>query len=227
MDLLVKVEAAIDGAGKVTWDFTSLDPATGAKTTDAVAGFLPPNADARRRARAASSYAVSPKAGIASGTDDRRRRLDRLRHQRRDRHQRLVEPDRRRRADRVRDARRRASCAGIAVAWSGTDAASGVALLRRLGVDDGGAWTPWQHADHRDVGRVRRRRPATRTGSTSRPATSPATSRAPTAATRAARPPSAPRRRPAAAATARRWRGGVDPPPPGGGGDARRPSSRG
>ncbi len=43
-NLLVNIDAGLDNAtGIVTWRFTSLDPATNQPTTDARAGFLPPN----------------------------------------------------------------------------------------------------------------------------------------------------------------------------------------
>lgn len=43
-NLIVRLNASLDEAtGVVTWRFVSLDPATGLPTTDALAGFLPPN----------------------------------------------------------------------------------------------------------------------------------------------------------------------------------------
>ena len=60
-DWLVKVEAALSGA-TVTWKFTTLDPQTLAKTTDVLAGFLPPSGEG------SAGYSVAPKAGIATGT---------------------------------------------------------------------------------------------------------------------------------------------------------------
>ncbi len=44
-DLVVRVEADLDGSGLLTWEFTSLDPETLEPTTDPTAGFLPPNDD--------------------------------------------------------------------------------------------------------------------------------------------------------------------------------------
>jgi hypothetical protein len=44
MDLLVHVDAGVDlTTGRLTWRFTSLDPATGALPEDPFAGFLAPN----------------------------------------------------------------------------------------------------------------------------------------------------------------------------------------
>ena len=77
--------------------------------------------------------ASSPSAGVATGTVDRQRRVDRVRHQRGDRHQRVVERDRRS-SRRWRGERRRRRGLRRDVAWSGADAGVGHRVLRRLGV---------------------------------------------------------------------------------------------
>jgi hypothetical protein len=69
----VKVEVAFDaGTGGITWSMTSLDPATGGLVADLIAGFLPPN-DATHRGEGWLTFAVRPKAGLATGTEIRNR----------------------------------------------------------------------------------------------------------------------------------------------------------
>ena len=134
-DWLVKVEAALSGT-TATWKFTTLDPQTLAKTTDVQAGFLPPSGEG------AVAYSVAPKAGIATGSaiagsasivfdtnapivtnvwsnliDD-------------------VAP-----TGSVTSAK---GCDGLTVAWSGTDATSGVGSYDVWAAVDGGAFSPWQ-----------------------------------------------------------------------------------
>jgi hypothetical protein len=63
LNVLLSVTASIDSsASKITWSFTSLDPATGLPVTDPLTGFLPPGAGG------SVSFIALAKAGLATGT---------------------------------------------------------------------------------------------------------------------------------------------------------------
>jgi RHS repeat-associated protein len=66
--LYVKVRAALDSTTRtVTWTFTSIDPATGLPTTDAAAGFLPPDTKSPE-GEGFVSYTVKPLSSVKTGT---------------------------------------------------------------------------------------------------------------------------------------------------------------
>ncbi|MFN0018520.1 MAG: RHS repeat-associated core domain-containing protein [Pirellulaceae bacterium] len=68
LGLWVDFEAGVNlSTGLATWKFTSLDPATGDLTEDALAGFLPPNVTAPL-GEGFVSYLIRPKAALVSGT---------------------------------------------------------------------------------------------------------------------------------------------------------------
>ena len=144
-DLLVKVEAALDsGTAKATWTFTSLDPATGQATTDALAGFLPPDAHPPA-GEGDVSYAVSPKAGISTGvsiagsasivfdtnapivTNVWSNLIDDLAP-----------------GGSVSSVAPASACGALDVAWSGSDATSGIESYDVWVSEDGDAWRPWR-----------------------------------------------------------------------------------
>ena len=67
LGVVVEIGASLDLAqGKVTWEFTSIDPATGDLPWDPYIGFLPPNTNGII-GQGFVSYTIKPKAGIASG----------------------------------------------------------------------------------------------------------------------------------------------------------------
>ncbi|HYI45079.1 MAG TPA: hypothetical protein VE174_06390, partial [Actinomycetota bacterium] len=66
-DLIVRIEAELDG-NELTWFFQSLDPVTMEPTTDAEAGFLPPNDDPPE-GEGSVSFSVSADAGLPSGSE--------------------------------------------------------------------------------------------------------------------------------------------------------------
>jgi Calx-beta domain len=143
-DLLVKVEAALDsGTGKVTWTFTSLDPETGQPTTDARAGFLPPDTHPPD-GEGIVGYAVAPKAGIASGTKiagDASIVFDTNAPLVTNVWSNLIDDDA---PSGSVTSVEPASCGALDVAWSGADATSGVASYDVWVSKDGGTWWPWR-----------------------------------------------------------------------------------
>lgn len=67
-NLIVTIEAGLNPeTGLVHWTFTSVDPETMQLTTDADAGFLPPNA-APPEGEGSVSFTIAPKADVAAGT---------------------------------------------------------------------------------------------------------------------------------------------------------------
>jgi hypothetical protein len=67
LGVFVDITAGLDLATReVTWEFTSLDPATGGLPFDPFVGFLPPNTNGII-GQGFVSYTIKPKAGIASG----------------------------------------------------------------------------------------------------------------------------------------------------------------
>ncbi|MDA0180907.1 hypothetical protein OJ997_11430 [Solirubrobacter phytolaccae] len=138
-DLLVRVEAGLEGSSAV-WKFTSLDPATLTATTDAVAGFLPPNKVAPE-GQGGVSYSVAPVAGVATGTvvggdasivfDTNAAIVTNVWSNLLD----DTAPAAAVQSAVVRDC-------GVDVAWGGTDAGSGIASYDVWMSEDGGAWRP-------------------------------------------------------------------------------------
>jgi uncharacterized repeat protein (TIGR01451 family)/uncharacterized delta-60 repeat protein len=67
-NLIVRIQAALEPAsGLLSWRFTSLDPQTGEPTTDATAGFLPPNVTGPE-GDGSVVFFVDPKPGLPTGT---------------------------------------------------------------------------------------------------------------------------------------------------------------
>ena len=125
-----------DGAGKAVWDFTSLDPATaGARRRTRWPASCPPNVKAPEGQGGVSYSVVAARLAWRPGTVDRRRRLDRVRHERRRSSPtcgRTCSTTSRRSAS-VSAASRDAT-AGSNVAWGGTDAGVRDRVLRRVDV---------------------------------------------------------------------------------------------
>jgi hypothetical protein len=68
MDLLVEVTGSLDpNTGLLTWQFISIDPATGDPPTDPAIGFLPPDVTPPE-GEGSVLFTVMPKQGIALGT---------------------------------------------------------------------------------------------------------------------------------------------------------------
>ncbi len=68
LGLFVDVTAGINlSTGKVTWTFTSIDPATLDLTSNPFAGFLPPD-ETQPQGEGSVSYTIKPKANLASGS---------------------------------------------------------------------------------------------------------------------------------------------------------------
>ena len=134
----MKVVAALDtGTGKVTWTFTSLDPATGQLTTDPLAGLLPPGVEG------STSYFATPKAGIASGTaiaGDASIVFDTNAAIATNVWSNLIDND----APTASVTSATPGCSSINVAWSGSDAASGIANYDVWVSTDGGDFVPWR-----------------------------------------------------------------------------------
>jgi len=67
-NLLVDISAALNPAtGIVTWNFTSIDPATKALPEDPWLGFLPPDVHSPE-GQGSVFYTISPKAGLTTST---------------------------------------------------------------------------------------------------------------------------------------------------------------
>jgi hypothetical protein len=67
LGVVVEIVAGLDLAkGEVTWEFTSIDPATGEQPWDPYVGFLPPNTNGVI-GQGFVSYIIKPKADIFSG----------------------------------------------------------------------------------------------------------------------------------------------------------------
>jgi len=68
LNLIVKVDAGLNrSTGVVTWRFTSLDPDTEQPTTNAAAGFLPPDVNPPQ-GTGYVFYTIHPRTGVASGS---------------------------------------------------------------------------------------------------------------------------------------------------------------
>jgi hypothetical protein len=67
-NLIVRIKAGLNLLdGVVTWQFTSIDPATGQPTTDPLVGFLPPNVTAPQ-GEASVFFTVRPKQAVPTNT---------------------------------------------------------------------------------------------------------------------------------------------------------------
>jgi hypothetical protein len=67
-DLILRIKTHLDPAtSKLSWTFTSIDPATGLPPIDPTIGFLPPNVNPPD-GQGSVFFTVMPKAGLATGT---------------------------------------------------------------------------------------------------------------------------------------------------------------
>lgn len=70
-DLIARINAKLDkNTGILTWKFTSIDPTTNQPTTDALAGFLPPNKTSPE-GQGNVTFSVMPKSELATGAEIR------------------------------------------------------------------------------------------------------------------------------------------------------------
>jgi hypothetical protein len=66
-NIIVRIDAGLDKTGLLSWNFTSIDPATLQLTTDPLAGFLPPNS-VPPTGQGSVQFTVMPKSALATGT---------------------------------------------------------------------------------------------------------------------------------------------------------------
>ncbi|MBJ7472983.1 MAG: hypothetical protein JHD16_16875, partial [Solirubrobacteraceae bacterium] len=142
-DLLLKVEATLNTTtGAARWTFTSLDPVTLAATTDALAGFLPPDSSPPA-GQGSVSYLALPKAGIASGTTiggDAAIKFDSNDVLRTNVWSNLIDDEA---PTSAVSSVSPTACNKLDVKWSGSDAASGIESYDVFVSVDGGAFEPW------------------------------------------------------------------------------------
>jgi len=143
-NLIVRINAGLDGAtGIVTWRFISLDPSTGLPTTDALAGFLPPNKNAPE-GEGSVLYTVMPKENLLTGTEIRNRAVIVF-----DTNLPIETPEWVNTLDNSSPTSQVLPLAGtqsttdFEVHWSGTDIDSGIRDYTIFVSEDGGVFIPW------------------------------------------------------------------------------------
>jgi uncharacterized repeat protein (TIGR01451 family) len=143
--LVVRVNAAVDPIkGVLTWNFESLDPATGLPTTDPLAGFLPPNVSAPdgegfvtyTAPLLAAQMTGTTVGGAATVVFDQNPPMDTPAW--------INTVDAGPPASAVQPLAPATSNESFPVSWSGSDDASGVARFNVYVSDDGGPFAPWQ-----------------------------------------------------------------------------------
>ncbi len=143
IDLIARVIAGFDpSTGIATWRFFSLDPATGQPTEDPILGFLPPNINSPE-GEGHVSFTIEAKSGLATGTEIHNQASIVF-----DANPAIVTADWFNTIDVTTPSSQVAalpasSCSGILVAWSGTDAHSGIAEYDVFASENGGPWFPW------------------------------------------------------------------------------------
>ena len=145
MDLLVRASGHLDTTtGLVSWEFRSLDPATGLPTTDPLAGFLPPNVDGTS-GHGSVVFFVSPRPEVPEGAEIRNRARIVF-----DANDPIDTPDWVNVVDREAPTSHMSALAdqqaasSFSVAWAGADATSGILNYDVYVSTDGGAFQPWQ-----------------------------------------------------------------------------------
>ena len=143
-NLIAKVDAALNAAtGLITWRFTSLDPSTEQLTTDATAGFLPPDVTPPQ-GEGQLLYTITPKSGMASGTTICNQATVTF-----DANAPISTPNWCNTLDtlppvsQVQAFPATEPAASFTVQWSGTDAGSGIQYFTIYVSDNGGAFTVW------------------------------------------------------------------------------------
>lgn len=143
-NLIVRVNAGLDSTtGLITWRFISLDPETGLPTTDPLAGFLPPN-QSPPEGDGGVFYFVSPKAGLATGSEIRNKATIIF-----DTNEPIDTPewlntiDNSTPSSQVAPLAATQTAANFAVSWSGSDTGSGIQDYSVFVATDGGPYTLW------------------------------------------------------------------------------------
>ena len=130
--------------GVLKWTFTTLDPVTKLPPSDPTLGFLPPNANGTQ-GQGYVNFTVSPKAGLPEGT-----KWENAASIVFDSNPAIVTPtwvntlDATPPAGRVDAAVQRAGGTEVDVAWSASDAGSGVRSYTVYVSEDGGPFSVWQ-----------------------------------------------------------------------------------
>lgn len=143
-DLIARVDARLDRAtGRLTWRFSSLDPATGQLTEDPLTGFLPPNVNPPE-GDGLLLFTVRPKP-LATGEEIRNRASIVF-----DANAPIETPEWRNTLDNSEPASHvlplaeTQHAASFPVQWSGTDLGSGVLDYTVFVSEDGGPFEIWQ-----------------------------------------------------------------------------------
>ena len=130
--------------GVLKWTFTSIDPVTKLPPSDPTLGFLPPNKNGTE-GQGYVNFTISPKAGLPDGT-----RWQNSASIVFDANAAILTPtwvntlDTTKPVGRVASATQRSGGTDVDVAWSATDAGSGVRGYTVHVSDNGGAYTTWQ-----------------------------------------------------------------------------------
>jgi hypothetical protein len=143
-NLIVRINTGLDeDTGVVTWRFISLDPSTGLPTTDALAGFLPPNKNLPE-GEGSVLYSVMPKENLPTGTEIRNHAVIVF-----DTNPPIETPEWLNTLDTIAPTSQVLPLAGTQAApdfevhWSGTDIDSGIRDYSIFVSEDGGPFTPW------------------------------------------------------------------------------------
>jgi len=143
-NLLVNIAAGLDDAtGIVTWRFTSLDPATNQPTTDARAGFLPPNINGTQ-GEGSVVFTIQPK-DLQTGAEIRNKaRIVFDVNAALDTNFWLNTIDNSTPVSRVTTLDASQSSIVFNVKWTGTDTGSGIDTYTIYVSENGGAFTIWR-----------------------------------------------------------------------------------
>jgi len=143
-NLIVRINAGLDeDTGIVTWRFISLDPSTGLPTTDALAGFLPPNKNPPE-GEGNVLYTAMPKENLPTGTEIRNRAVIVF-----DTNPPIETPEWVNTLDTIAPTSQvlplspTQSETSFTVNWTGTDVGSGILDYTIFFSEDGGPYTPW------------------------------------------------------------------------------------
>ncbi len=144
-NVIVKVEGTFDPVGGlITWIFTSLDPVTEMPTTDPLAGFLPPNTTPPS-GEGRVAFDIMPRQGVTSNSVTCNQANVVF-----DKNPAILTPtwcnahDVAPPVSRVQALPVLETSPVFAVAWSGTDAGSGIGAYNIYASDDGGTFGLWQ-----------------------------------------------------------------------------------
>lgn len=142
-NLIARISASLNAStGLVTWQFTSIDPASGQPTTDPLAGFLPPNGISPE-GQGSVMFNVVPKAALPTGTQVRNRATIVF-----DFNAPLLTPEWVNTLDNTKPESQVLALPAVQgtpleVRWSGTDQGAGIADYSIYVSDNGGPFTRW------------------------------------------------------------------------------------